>query len=359
MESARGHRRFLSGGAHDKWTEVRILTNRRWARGGGPTDTASAPERHDYRHAMARVLGDDEDALAAALRLPFAKRDVFYQVRALNLRAQLTCAGRESRRGGDGYDWNGLQRGSTEFACIQYTIAGCGNLRWRGSTYQLLPGTAMLICVPHDHRYWLPSGGSWDFIWVCLSGREVLEAFSAVHARQGPVIQVDRSSHVLAATVRAAQEVLTTTGPGAYLGSALAYELAMSLEELAASPSVVHGHPGVQAAERFCQEHLEREVTVQELAVIAGLSRHHFTRRFTLVFGKPPKEYHTQLRIHYAAQLLRAKHSVKEVTSLCGFSDTAYFCRVFRRCVGISPGAFRKTGMFVGGQEEPTSLTPT
>ena len=38
--------------------------------------------------------------------------------------------------------------------------------------------------------------------------------------------------------------------------------------------------------------------------------------------------------------------SVKEIAGACGFADCSYFCRIFREALGMSPGSFRRSGMF-------------
>lgn len=286
-------------------------------------------------------------ALARMRGLPFAKRDLHFQVGVLATRAQITSVGREYRVGGDGYDWHGLRRGPGGFCVLQYTLAGSGRLLWEGEVHELAPGRLMLVRIPHDHRYWVPDGATWDFAWLCLVGSDVLGACQAVHQRIGPVVDLSVDHRVLDALAMAVGEALPGAGPGPWRGSALAYAVAMALDELAMASGPAGVHPGLLRAERQCREHLDRELRISELAELAGLSRNHFTRRFQAAFGKPPKEYHTGLRVQHAADLLRQGGQVKEVASACGFPEATYFCKVFRRYTGMSPGAFRDGGMFV------------
>ncbi len=281
--------------------------------------------------------------------VPFAKRDLHFQVGALATRAQITSIGHEYRRGGDGYDWHGLRRGPGGFCLLQYTIAGAGKLRWADASYDLTPGRLMVVHIPHDHRYWIPDGGTWEFVWICLLGSDVSAACQVVHQRIGPVMDLDAVHPILDALTLAIQEALPGQGASAWRSSALAYGLAMALDEaaVAAGPSDVH--PGLLRAERMCRERLDQEVRITELADLAGLSRNHFTRRFQSAFGKAPKEYHTALRVQHAADLLRQGGQVKDVAAACGFPEATYFCKVFRRFTGMAPGAFRDGGMFVGG----------
>jgi AraC-like DNA-binding protein len=288
------------------------------------------------------------DARTAMRSLPFAKRDLHFRIGTLAMRAQITSIGREYRVGGDGYDWHGLRRGPGGFVVLQYTLAGAGRLRWEGATHELGPGRAMLVRIPHDHRYWVPDGGSWDFAWICLLGSDLSAACQAVHQRIGPVLELGSDHPVLAAMAAGIGEGLGGSPPGAWRGSALAYAIAMALDEAAMAAGPADVHPGLLRAERRCRDTLDAEVPITELAALAGLSRNHFTRRFQAAFGKAPKEYHTALRVQHAADLLRQGGVVKDVAAACGFPEATYFCKVFRRFTGMSPGAFRDGGMFIG-----------
>ena len=93
---------------------------------------------------------------------------------------------------------------------------------------------------------------------------------------------------------------------------------------------------------------LDRELSVDELAEVAGFSRAHFSRQFTASQGTPPAGFVLQERMRRAARLL-SSHSllpVKEIAILTGFKDPNYFAKVFRRFFGTSPTEFRTTGMY-------------
>ncbi|WP_269539864.1 helix-turn-helix domain-containing protein [Cerasicoccus fimbriatus] len=85
--------------------------------------------------------------------------------------------------------------------------------------------------------------------------------------------------------------------------------------------------------------------TVEALAKTAGYGINHFTRIFTKVVGKPPKEYITDLRIRRAKDLLaNSDRSLKEVAIQVGYQSPAFFSRQFKLKEGISPSEFRRTG---------------
>lgn len=272
---------------------------------------------------------------------------LFFAGRPVSLHAMVSSAGFE-RQVGTTYDWHGLKRGSAEFVLFQYTVAGEGRLSYEGVQAPVRPGQAMLLPFPHDNRYWLPEGGSWEFFYLCLHGREVLRAWRAVLARSGPLVTLDGESHALELALDACCAVLRDEVRSQYRASALAYGLAMALlaetcAEIRPAPRV----PGLQKAKDHARKHFAENIGVADLAKVAGYSRYHFSRLFAQSEGTSPAAYVADLRIRAAARLLRdTELSVGAIAGRCGFSDAAYFCRAFRHAVGVSPGEFRNSGMY-------------
>lgn len=78
----------------------------------------------------------------------------------------------------------------------------------------------------------------------------------------------------------------------------------------------------------------------------AGRSNEHVCRTCKTVTGLTPSEYINRIRIEHAAQLLRSDEaSIDEVIRECGFENTSYFYRLFRRQFGTTPKAYRTTNL--------------
>jgi AraC-like DNA-binding protein len=90
--------------------------------------------------------------------------------------------------------------------------------------------------------------------------------------------------------------------------------------------------------------HLDRNVTLTEVAKVSGLSPYHLVRAFTLRFGLPPHRLHLRLRLDRSLNLLRGGQRPVEVAFAAGFSDQAHFTRVFRQAYGLTPGEYRELG---------------
>lgn len=267
--------------------------------------------------------------------------------RPMALHAMVSSAGYEVVRD-PSYDWHGRKRGSAEFALIQLTLGGRGQLTHHGEHYVLTPGRAMVLHFPDDNRYWLAAGDTWEHCYLCLHGREVMRAWRTVSERLGPVLPLMRGDPVLERFLDLGAATVHERLADPFAASSASYALAMAL--LATVPGslpTVDRHPGIEATKAWARQHATQDIGVADLAAVAGLSRFHFSRLFRRSEGVSPAAWITDLRLRQATRLLRdGDLSIAAVASRCGYADPAYFCRVFRRLFGVSPGEFRTSGMY-------------
>jgi AraC-like DNA-binding protein len=88
------------------------------------------------------------------------------------------------------------------------------------------------------------------------------------------------------------------------------------------------------------------KITLDDLAKKAQFSKRHFQRIFQECMGCSPIDHLLHIRVQKAAELLR--HSDRTITDIafdCGFTDSNYFTRQFRKTTGHSPSEYRKTRM--------------
>lgn len=246
------------------------------------------------------------------------------------------------------YDFHGLKRGNAPWALFQFTLEGQGMLTWEGRTEPMLPGQAMLLYLPHDHRYWLEPGQSWTFFYICLQGSEIMRAWQQAIHTLGPRMALNNRSPVRQAAMRLCQDVLDDRIDSPWELSSRSYDLAMKLLALAqqSEQSQQAGNrqrlPAVERAIHYAREHLKEELDVDALARVAGLSRHHFSRLFAASEGMGPGEYLARLRLRQAVRLLQTTDmAIKNIAADCGFSDANYFSKAFRKAYGLSPQSLR------------------
>ncbi|MBL8715043.1 MAG: AraC family transcriptional regulator [Myxococcales bacterium] len=87
-----------------------------------------------------------------------------------------------------------------------------------------------------------------------------------------------------------------------------------------------------------------RPWTVASLATDVAMSRSAFAARFTELVGEPAMHYVTRWRMHLALTWLKEDSpALGELASRLGYQSEAAFSRAFKRFIGVSPGAVRRT----------------
>lgn len=92
----------------------------------------------------------------------------------------------------------------------------------------------------------------------------------------------------------------------------------------------------------FIHNHYKEKVTVAKIAEATGLSEREAMRSFRKYLNQSPIEYLISYRLNEAGKLLRdTKLSITEICYQCGFSDSSYFGKAFRKAYGMTPLEFR------------------
>ena len=92
----------------------------------------------------------------------------------------------------------------------------------------------------------------------------------------------------------------------------------------------------------YIASNLSQNISLADLASVAGLSRMHFAGQFRKSVRMQPHEYVLQQRIESAKALLRhTNRPLLEIALSVGFKTQSHFTTVFKRLVGQTPGLWR------------------
>jgi transcriptional regulator GlxA family with amidase domain len=93
----------------------------------------------------------------------------------------------------------------------------------------------------------------------------------------------------------------------------------------------------------WATDNLDKDLSVENLAARAAMSRRNFTRVFAAELGTSPAHYVEQLRIEAARRLLEeSPGGVEEIAGACGFSSAELMRRAFLRAMKITPSQYRE-----------------
>ena len=86
-----------------------------------------------------------------------------------------------------------------------------------------------------------------------------------------------------------------------------------------------------------------REISLDEVASLVGLSKYYFAREFKNITGYTFISYVNLIRCENAKRLLAEEHmSIGSIGRSCGFDNASYFARTFSSIVGCTPMEYRE-----------------
>lgn len=92
----------------------------------------------------------------------------------------------------------------------------------------------------------------------------------------------------------------------------------------------------------YIEKNYAESLSVSGLAKLSNYSERQFIRLFKETFGCIPIDYITNLRMQKARELLKTSSlPVTEIASRCGYNDSNYFSRIFKKHNAETPSEYR------------------
>ena len=243
-----------------------------------------------------------------------------------------------------------------EFDKVVLLLAGRVDYLVEGRSYALKPWDVLLVRHHTIHKAVIDRTQPYERIIIYLDGKyfgrsmpeaRLMGSFDqADRAGQHLLTPSDAQRQELQQVLRAYESSAGDEGVGASaLRETFIIQLLIHISRMTASaaPSRESQYdPKIQQVLSYINEHLHEELTVDQLADLAYLSKYHFMRLFKAQTGSTVHAYVRQKRLLHAARLIREGVSVGKAAADSGFGDYSAFHRAFRESFGISPGSLKK-----------------
>jgi AraC-like DNA-binding protein len=241
------------------------------------------------------------------------------------------------------------ERASSRHVHEGYEIAvierGTMRLRCRGTTHVAGPGDIVIINPDDPHAESNNDADGWTAHSIYPSIQNLTGAAADVLGGRGlptfasPIVS-DRALSVRIARMHR----LLATSTSHLVRETAAIEAAVELvsrHALAVEIPVARSALGIiKRAREYLDSEYRRNVSLSELALVAGTSGFHLTRMFAREVGLPPHAYLTTVRLRHARRLLAVGHSIARTAADVGFVDQSHLTRHFQRAFGVTPGQF-------------------
>lgn len=94
---------------------------------------------------------------------------------------------------------------------------------------------------------------------------------------------------------------------------------------------------------KYIESNFTSQISVGTLAEKCAMSETSFRRNFKEITGESPVKYINSLKIAKAKELLKSSEiTIDEIADFLSFYDKAYFYKVFKNAVGVTPAEYRR-----------------
>ncbi len=230
-----------------------------------------------------------------------------------------------------------------EYALI-YITRGGGTFRSEGErSWQIGPGTIIMLFPDVWHWYAPEKDTGWDEYWVGMKGDYVARlAERGFFSPESPVREIGLHDSVLE-LYHEIVDVARVEGPGyqQVLGSLITHLLA-HIHSL----TLQHGKESaneriVQRAKFLLADNVASHLDIGWLSKSLGLGYSRFRQIFKSCTGLSPYQYFLDQKINRAKELLQqGQFTVKEIAYMLSFDDPYYFSHLFKKKTGHPPSAW-------------------
>lgn len=249
--------------------------------------------------------------------------------------------GMEQRKN-ETYDFQNYNRSGYSGYLLQYTLDGTGMFESDGKTYVLSPGNAFFITFPDRSRYYLSDNDTWKYFYIHFGGEMGNYFFQRIQALAGKTFSIANKSQAILLFLEEFQAVKAGKKYERYDSGIFLYQfLTLLLRELE-TPLKSTKNACVEDAVKWIQKNYKYQIGLSKMCQELDVSLPHLTRQFHLQTGISPIKYLTSLRLEHAISLLlNTSMGLEAIAVECGYSNSNYFSKVFRKNMGISPAQYR------------------
>ncbi|MHA4806591.1 AraC family transcriptional regulator [Flavitalea flava] len=206
-------------------------------------------------------------------------------------------------------------------------------------------GTCFFLFPGVWHRYRPDPESGWEEYWIGFKGSYPDDLMNkGFFSSDFPVVSPGLDETLLTLILKILDHVRTGTVGYHQVISGITLQLLGLVHALTTNKNkgLDVDEQSMAQAKFFLREHLEGPLDMKQLLKELPISYSKFRKMFKQTTGQSPNQYHLNLRLDKAKELLNTTNlNVTEVAYQLGFESVFYFSKLFKKKNGESPKSYR------------------
>lgn len=225
-------------------------------------------------------------------------------------------------------------------------LDGEGTLSYMEETHHMSAGTCAWIDCTRPYAHESSAEHPWSLKWVHFNGTEARSYYDSYLNKNHPYLFHPRS--ILPFTDALDQLYLCQQNKTSLMElTSNKYITDIITLCFTENESLKMGESSIpdklRQISEYISENYSSKITLEELSEQFYISKFHLSREYKKVYGTTIGSALTNFRISHAKSMLRfTDDSIDTIALKCGFQDSAYFIKVFKKAENLTPLQYRK-----------------
>lgn len=206
-------------------------------------------------------------------------------------------------------------------------------------------GTCFFLYPGIWHRYKPHSNSGWEEYWIGFKGYYADELMNkGFFDSANPFINVGLNPDLLSVLHKLIATVQTSSAGYHQVIAGITLQILGILNAVSMQQEDEHDLNAklISKAKFLLEEALDKNVDMEKLVRELPMGYSKFRKAFKLSTGESPNQYHLNLRLNRAKDLLTSTAlNINEVAIQTGFDSVFYFSKLFKKKNGVSPKYYR------------------
>ena len=254
--------------------------------------------------------------------------------------------GKYAGRGHHPINFGGFGDTQVDSWLLVFTLAGTGDFKAGLRDYELTPTSSTLVEPGTLTDFSRSQSADWNFYWVIFQCADSWRSYVQWPLAGPGVGQLALSAEAadgIGLTLNQLYNNYIDSGPlKAQLDHNLLEQLLMRCASCLPRDNSKALDARIRAARAYIDEHFAADIALEDVAAASNLSPSRLSGLFKKETGSSVMAYRNELRLVQAAQLLlHSNLRIADIGNRVGYTEQAFFSRMFRKHLGMSPRQYR------------------